>query len=231
MTEDRLTENQESCIALLSYLFEDEQRLLAELAPEGVDRSSLSGFLAYREDAPRKRWLSLLGDVAWEIFSNNNQVVSEAGKIYDLGSWRGSGGFIADFLNAHLVPEGRAWFDYIDFYCGLMQPDEEALRPLYVHFFERLKARGCTWQYSPPALYVIDFGKRPSDTPESSSYDPEAAVLEDLKRTEERQAKEDFKDEIDRGNAEMRARAVEHPPQIVLAYRDVYGEMPVYLDT
>ena len=120
----RPTRDRKKTPELLTCLFEEEQRLLAELAPDSLDHASPGGFLAHSKDAPRKRWRSLMGNVAWQIFSNNNQVLSKAGKMYDLGSWRGSGGFIADVLNTHLVPDGSPWFDYLDFYCGLMQPDE-----------------------------------------------------------------------------------------------------------
>jgi hypothetical protein len=125
---------------------------------------------------PHVRWLGLLGGVLWEIFSQNNEVVSPDGRIYDLGSWRGTGGFIADFLNAYLKREQRIEagagdpFFYLDFYMGLMvRGEEEAwevpLLLLYGHFFEYLKARGCTWRYAPPAIYLVSFTRDDQEDP------------------------------------------------------------------
>jgi len=46
-----------------------------------------------------EKFIEIFGSALWCIFSNNHEVVDEKGRVYDIGSFRGSGGFIADFLN------------------------------------------------------------------------------------------------------------------------------------
>ena len=172
------------------------------------------------------------------MFSDNNEVVSPDGRAYDLGSWRGSGDFIARFLNARLADEGVAgaspWtdrpFNYLDFYMGLVGDSDELLRPLYVHLFERLKTRGCTWRYAPPAIHLFRFNSPEGQEEEDpSSYDPGAAVLDGIREQEDEAREDDLLRDLSEENDEAHQRAVDEPPQIVLAYRDVYGEMPPYL--
>ena len=62
------------------------------------------------------------------------------------------------------------------------------------------------------------------------NYDPGTALLSDLQKGDEQAAKEDVRKRIEEGNAEMREKAVNTPPLIVLAYKEVHGEMPVYLE-
>lgn len=183
-------------------------------------------------------WHGLLGNALWKVFSDNNEVVSPDGRTYDLGSWRGSGDFIARFLNARLADEGVAgassWtdrpFNYLDFYMGLVGDSDKLLRPLYVHLFERLKSRGCTWRYAPPAIYLFRFNSPEGQEEEDpSSYDPGAAVLDGIREQEDEAREDDLLRDLSEGNDEAHQRAVDEPPQIVLAYRDVYGETPPYL--
>jgi hypothetical protein len=164
----------------------------------------------------RTRLLELLGNIAWEIFSNNNEVVGPEGKVYDLGSWRGTGGTIADFLNDRM---GEQRFDYIDFYMGLMSDKDDALRPLYTHSFEILKERGCDWRYAPPAIYLLSFAK---ETDDPATYDPGKAVRENLEETK-------MWAELNEMNRETYRKAVENPPAIVRAYEEVFGKKPGYI--
>jgi len=71
-----------------------------------------------------------------------------------------------------------------------------------------------------------------ADMPEDDmqNYDPGSALLTDLQKGDEQAAKEDLRKSIEEGNTEMREKAVNIPPLIVLAYKAVYGEMPVYLE-
>jgi hypothetical protein len=123
----------------------------------------------------------------------------------------------------------------MDFYMGLMlSSDYEAwnvpLRLLYGHFFERLKRRGCTWRYASPGIYLLRI-KDDADAPDPASYDPASAVQKALEE-EEGAESDDAADELARRLAQENEAAyrrhVEQPPRIVLAYRNVYGEMPPY---
>ncbi len=57
----------------------------------------------------------LVGLCVWDVFSDNHEVVDRAGRVVDLGSFRATGGFLADYLNAHI---GRTKYDYLKFYLG-----------------------------------------------------------------------------------------------------------------
>lgn len=48
----------------------------------------------------------LVGMALWDVFSDNHEVTDADGRLYDLGSFRGSGGFLSDLLNRH-IGEGR----------------------------------------------------------------------------------------------------------------------------
>ncbi len=239
---------EEACQALLEYLLQDEHALRQQLEASAdlvllLRPPSAEGgqALPAGQADPGIRWFDLLGGVLWEIFSQNNEVVSPDGRVYDLGSWRGSGGFIADFLNAYLKREKRIEagtdepFFYLDFYMGLMIPSEDEtwevpLRLLYGHFFERLKARDCTWRYAPPAIYLISFAKDAEEDP--ASYDPAAAVQKEVEEESGAKSERDEDDlahQLARSNEAAYWHAVEEPPRIVRAYREVYGETPPYI--
>lgn len=221
--------------ALLSFLLQDQNELRRRFQATDAE----SGLLTRKGEDPEVQWYELLRNVLWKVFSDNNEVAGPDGRVYDLGSWRGSGGFIAAFLNARLAEEGLTdaspWtdrpFQYIDFYMGLMRPGDEALHTLYVHFFERLKARGCTWRYAPPAIFLVRFDSPDEEQEEEdpSSYDPSAAVLDELQEQEDEAGEDALLHDVNEGNEEAHRRAVDEPPQIVLAYREVYDEMPPYL--
>jgi hypothetical protein len=49
------------------------------------------------KDKSLEEFLDLLGDCLWCIFSNNHDVIDQKNWVYHLGSFRGSGGFIAVF--------------------------------------------------------------------------------------------------------------------------------------
>ena len=162
-----------------------------------VDRGSG----AVRSRPLRVRWLSLWGDVLWDVFSNNNDVVGPGGERYDLGSFRGTGRFLADCLNDRLAAEAgdepadrtHGPFDYIDFYMGtwgLFRDGDEPGRSFYAHVFRRLQERGCDWRFAATALADLPEGDAPVDGPPPF------------------------------------ARADGEPPAIARAYRDVYGQWP-----
>ena len=203
---DETTASPEACRELLDHVLRDERAWLDELAPGGDPNSALAGLIdrgpeAYRSRPLRVRWLSFLGEVLWDVFSNNNDVVGPSGERYDLGSFRGTGRFLADHLNDRLAaeagptPTGRARgpFDYIDFYMGtwglFLDGDEPGL-PFYARVFERLWERGCDWRFAATGLTDPPGDQAPADDPP------------------------------------LFTRADGEPPAIVRAYRDEYGRWP-----
>ena len=224
----RLSQHDESaCSEFLAYLFENET-VLRDLAETYIQNRTSSENSDKTESLGDEGLFRVLGTIIWEIFSDNHEVVDKEGKVFDLGSWRGSGGFIADFLNARFAPEGAYWFGYMDFYGGFWGGHDISLSPLYVYFFRKLKGQECTWRYSPPAIYLIDFSKEEQGD-NLQNYNPATSVLTDLHDEEEQAKKGDFRKSLEEHNEEMREKVVNDPPLVVLAYKQVYGEMPIYI--
>lgn len=77
---------------------------------------------SYREEpvCPGEECADLLGRCLWDIFSDGYEVFTHEGFLVDLGSFRASAAFIADFCNRVVGPEGTALGakDYMDFYMG-----------------------------------------------------------------------------------------------------------------
>jgi hypothetical protein len=243
--EDRASDA--ACRALLDHALEGERAWMDELVPGGVSSDELAPLVArgsaeFSGRPLRVRWLSLLGDVLWDVFSDNNDVVGPGGEHYDLGSFRGSGGFIADYLNDRLAAEaedlppkwGRCPFDYLDFYMGTLGLfGDGALGsqglPLYARVFERLRERGCDWRYAPPAIGLVRFDRPEEETDDPERYDPNAALAAEVERSEKEEQLAEFARELAEANAEAFEQAVREPPLVVRAYREVYGEWPVYV--
>jgi hypothetical protein len=94
---------------------------------------------------PEREIRELVGMSLWDVFSDNHEVIDGAGRVVDLGSFRGTGGFIADFVN-HELNSRR--YDYIDFYLGTIWVSQRAdLTAVYDMVFRRLKALGLDWHY------------------------------------------------------------------------------------
>lgn len=172
----------------------------------------------------------LVGQCLWEVFSENHEVVAPDGRIIDLGSFRGSAGFLADYLNQKL---GTARYDYIDFYMGNVWVSTRAdLTPVYAMIFRRLKDRGCNWIYHFPALHAIDF--RPlrdaleeKEKPEWVGYSPEEALAKEQEDAKRDRELAELRERLDEGNREAMAEAAKGPPpKTVAAYRAVYGHDP-----
>lgn len=172
----------------------------------------------------------LVGQCLWEVFSENHEVVAPDGRIVDLGSFRGSGGFLAGYLNQQLT---TSRFDYIDFYMGNVWVSSRAdLTPVYEMIFRRLKNRGCDWIYHFPALHVVDMrplrdALKEKEEPEWVNYSPEEALAKKQEEAKRDRELAELREHLDKGNREAMAEAVKQPPpKTVAAYRAVYGHDP-----
>jgi hypothetical protein len=104
----------------------------------------------------------LVGRCLWDIFSDNHDVVARDARLVDIGSFRGSAGFIADQLNGQT---GTRQYDYMDFYMGTVWISERTdLTPVYEMIFARLKARRFDWRYYLP---------RPEEASQAKKLDAE----------------------------------------------------------
>ena len=190
----------------------------------------------------REAWFRFLGNVLWDTFSENNDVIGPEGKRYHLGSWRGTGGFLADYLNAVLAAEGSlddgevsgGPFTYIDFYMGnggFRESEDEGrnalIRTLYLRIFERLKARGFDWRYSPPSTGLVSF-PQPEPEEDPATYNPNAALAEAAEREEKAASLKALRADLEKSNAKAFEEAERNPPVIVRAYEEVYGRRPRY---
>jgi hypothetical protein len=167
----------------------------------------------------------LVGSCVWDVFSDNNDVVKD-NKRYHLGSFRGSAGFIADWLNQKSEKE----YEYMDFYMGTsVKDDEDAdFMPVYLWIFKQIKQAGCDWVFNFTELRLVDMSSEKNQTPDKlENYDPNNAMAQELKQQEEQKAKDDFKSKIEDMNAKARENALyKPPPQVVQAYKAVFGEYP-----
>lgn len=176
-----------------------------------------------------EEFLYVLGLCVYDIFSNNHEVVGHDAKIYDFGSFRGSGRFIAEFFNKEFDNLNKN-YDYLDFYMGSIWIKSRGdLLPFYEFIFNNLKEFNCDWNYSFPRLLLIDpkkvFGSAVDD--EFKNYDPEQAMLKEIELSAENKVMNKFKDELDKAYLEKYEEAKYIPlTSIIKAYKNVYGVLP-----
>lgn len=175
---------------------------------------------------PIEELRDLYGACLWDIFSDNHEVIGPDGKGYDLGSFRGSAGFIADAFNRRYTDQEKE-YDYIDFYMGTIWSGARAdLTPVYEWIFRRLYALDCDWIYHFPELGLVRFGKERTEAEDPSVYDPEEAVKQSIHEKEE-STSEGLGASINRLNREAKEKAREHPPPLIVqAYTNIYGAWP-----
>jgi len=170
----------------------------------------------------------ITGIAIYHIFSNNHEVYAD-NEVYDMGSARGSGGFIADFLNEkfNYIP---AKYDYLDFYMGaLWIEDRASFLPFYEHVFQVLKNEHCDWNYSFPRLYLIDFGNN-NDAKENDNmadYSPGQALAKEMEEKERQKEVNELKEKFDASFNEEYEEAKYKPlPEVVQAYKNIFGVLP-----
>jgi len=176
-------------------------------------------------------FLYILGLSLWDVFSNNHEVLGEDNQIYDLGSFRGSARFIADFLNDHFPEKLTTKYDYLDFYMGTYAIEERGdLTPFYEYIFQKLKEYHCDWKYSFPQTYLIEpkekFDNLNFISP-PENYNPAQATHHQLGLTDEDNQIKKLKIKLESIFNEAYEEAKYQPlSPIVQAYRNVYGCLP-----
>jgi hypothetical protein len=197
---------------------------------ENSEQDSGAGALAdvEAEDRPfdpAREIVELLGLALWDVFSDNNEVGDSAGITCDLGSFRGSAGYLAEAIN-HRYAALQCSYSYLDFYMGTILVSGRAdLTPVYRWIFRRLHDRQCRWRYAFPRLYFTRFQKETEG--DLTGYDPSDAVQLQLEAAARDADDEALSQALDREYMESIRRARHAPlPAIVAAYRDVFGELP-----
>lgn len=172
----------------------------------------------------------LVGQCLWDVFSDSHEVNGPDGRVLDLGSFRASGGFLADILNRQT---GTEEYDYLSFYLGTIWVGQRAdLAPVYEMIFRRLRGRGLDWVYHFPRLNAVDM--RPlkealdrKDEPEWANYDPSDALAKEEAEREQDKSLAEMRESLDQGYQEAIEEALNHPPPAtVQAYESVYGRFP-----
>ena len=168
----------------------------------------------------------LVGQCLWDIFSDNHDVLGPDGRLVDIGSFRGAGGFLADCLNRQ---SGRQEYDYMDFYMGTIWLSRRAdLTPVYRMIFRRLKAQGYDWTYHFPRLALIDMRslRNALHPPKEQAWDQGGYVQEEDDAEHER-ALDEMRESLETAHIEaVTAARQQPPPPTVQAYQSVYGHFP-----
>jgi hypothetical protein len=169
----------------------------------------------------------LVGECLWDIFSDSHEVIGPDGRLLDLGSFRGSGDFLADVINRQV---GERQYDSMSFYMGTTWVNQRAdLTPVYRLIFRRLHGRRLDWIYHFPRLHAIDF--RPlkealdqKQEPDWLHYSPSEAIAKEAEQREHDQKLAEFRESLDEGHREAVEEALSAPPPpTVQAYAAVYG--------
>ncbi len=180
---------------------------------------------------PERELRELVGLCLWDVFSDNHEVIGPDGRVADTGSFRGSGGFIADYLNVRL---GTSQYDYIDFYMGtIWLVGRTDLFPVYRLIFQRLKTQGGAWRYHFPRLFVADMRplldemRNEAGRPEWKTYSPSQAIAQETEHQRHDEELARLRQELDDAHRAEVERARTHPPPtIVRAYEAAYGHFP-----
>ncbi len=201
----------------------------APLAPEPTLEETQREF---RETpiVPERELRELVGQCLWDVFSDNHEVVAADSRILDLGSFRGSAGFLADFLNQRVE---TSQYDYMDFYMGTIWVAQRAdLSPVYQMIFRRLDRRKLDWVYHFPRLMAVDLRPlketlQPEKNPDWENYDPSRSFAEEQEQREHDERLRELRESLDDGYREAVEEAVKRPPPAtVLAYQSIYGRLP-----
>ena len=169
----------------------------------------------------------VLGLSVYDIFSNNHEVYSNDNEVYNLGSFRGSGTFIANFLNSK--NSGNKTYDYLDFYMGTIWIENRSdLLPFYEYIFQILKNEGCDWEYCFPRLYLLDLNSNDNiDVEDSVNYKPEESLTKEIEILNNEKENEEFQHELDLAFEEDFENAKYQPLiPVVQAYKNIYKRLP-----
>lgn len=176
---------------------------------------------------PDEEVTELVGLCLWDIFSDNHDVVAADGRVAEIGSFRGAGAFLDEYLtrNRDTWCEG----DYLRFYLSTIGIAGRAdLTPVYTMIFRRLKTRGADWIDRFPELGVVDLTPLHADAKQQpTGYSVSEAAVAELKAQQRRIKVERFRSELAEMNRRARGEAMDRPPPAtVLAYRLVYRRNP-----
>lgn len=206
---------------------------IAKISKDKPPTDDLPSFKQFKNEykskpvKPEKELWDLVGLCVWDIFSDGHDTFTPDGRIAHLGSSRGSGSFLGDWIEERQKSDEQ--YHYMDFYMGTSMVSKRAdLSPVYRIIFKRLREIGCDWKYHFPRLYLLDVSQTKSKREKSpENYNPEQAITDEQKRSKQNQRNEKLKNELEKDHQENIKKACKKdPPPIVQAYRDVFGTFP-----
>jgi hypothetical protein len=167
----------------------------------------------------------LVGLCLWDIFSDNHDVIAADGRVADIGSFRGAGAFLAEYLTRR--HEGWIDDDYMRFYMGTIWIARRAdLTPVYAMIFRRLESAGADWVYHFPEIGVVEIASADAAAA-GEGYSVSQSAVAELEAQKRRASVERLRADLREGNARAREEAMDQPPPAtVRAYRQVYGRDP-----
>jgi hypothetical protein len=168
----------------------------------------------------------LVGQCLWDVFSDNHEVVAADGRVVDIGSFRGAGAFLDEYLSG---PAESLWsFNYMRFYMGSIWTSRRAdLLPIYQMIFQRLKLLGADWIYHFPELGVVDLSPLRAELEKPEEYSPSEAFAKEQEEKERQAELEELRAELAEAHQTARREALDRPPpSTVRAYHAVYGRDP-----
>jgi hypothetical protein len=150
----------------------------------------------------------LVGLCLWDVFSDHD-VIAADGRLADIGSFRGAGRFLDEYLTRDQESCGEA--DYLRFYMGTIWISRRAdLTPVYAMIFRRLKAVGADWVYHFPELAIVEL--RSVDEALDGGvgeYSVSRAAVAELEAQRRRAEVERFRAELREMNARAREEAMD----------------------
>lgn len=175
---------------------------------------------------PQEELTELIGLCLWDVFSDNHDVIAADGHAVDIGSFRGAGGF----LDEYLTRDQDRWRegDYLRFYLGTIWISRRAdLTPVYAMIFRRLRSLGADWVYHFPQLYLTELGLSDGEDGQTGSYSVSESAAAEVKAQTHRAETARLRAELKEMNASAREEALDRPPPAaVRGYRQVYGRDP-----
>jgi hypothetical protein len=168
----------------------------------------------------------LVGLCLWDIFSDNHDVIAPDGRLANIGSFRGAGAFLDEYLTRD--QEGWRDDDYMRFYMGTIWISRRAdLMPVYAMVFRRLKAAGADWVYHFPEIGIVELARVDDADKAGATYSVSQAAVAELETQRRRAEVQRLRTELREANARAREEALDRPPPAtVRAYRQVYGRDP-----
>ena len=221
----RIHRNLEELVRLRREREPDNPKLAPQTGP------TLEEVRADWKDEPvnvREEVTELVGLCLWDVFSDNHDVIAADGRGADIGSFRGAGRFLAEYLTG---PNDDLWsMDYCRFYMGTIWLSQRAdLTPVYAMIFRRLKSLGADWEFHFPQLGLVDLSplREALEQGKPGEYSPSEAFGKEQAERERQEELERFRADLAEGNAQARQAALDGPPPAtVRAYQTVYGRDP-----